>query len=573
MKNTSRIASFLLLALPLASCGSPDVASSSPKPASLRPTFDSIQEKLALHSTITDYYAGEDGGWEEASVADAYSVYTPEYTYYEETRDGTWGYARYDKDDWGYLVTASLDPLTNEVVEDPVLIGGSYTAYKDVFDSPFPYAEDLFDVIDTDDGVAFSLAEPEYFAVDKFAYITMLGTNGLNLVSLELAYDGSVITAIDAVYEDEYGWQRTTFHGDVVDASEVDVVAYPAPVEEAAGQEALSAKLAEIRNLNYTLTVKATLGDEEVSGKVSMTPTGYYTELDPSMHEFDCDSGRYDTPNGSQKYLNRDGVLEDFGLPLKGYTTQSIYGGYWSFTGDVFEVAEDGSYVLPAITGLYDAVTTSLLHESFNLYIGGTPDVGSLVLKIDGEDLVYTYTSATWDGAMRVEGRVSNIGTTVLPVDVATAEPYAPSTSWAEYLTKEWLEDGLEALVALTDDQADAVPFHEIGMGYNMEYTTRGYSYPDGSEVEFIHSFSFTAQVADTAQAVEYYNLYVADLLADSHYTYDSFADKYVYSVDGAPLFSVKLTILSGVQTYIGVMDFCLDVTVTNENEPEAPAW
>ena len=575
MKNVRRIAALLLVALPLASCGGETGggSGSASKPTILRPTFDTIEEKLALHSTITDYYAGEEG-WEEASVADTYSVYTPNYMYYEETRDGSWGYSRFDKSESGYLVTASLDPLTNEVVEEPVSVNGNYTAYDDFFSSPFPYTEDLFDVIDTEDGgIAFTLAIPEYFPAETFANITMLGSGGLSLISLDLAYDGSAITAIDAVYEDDWGWQRTTFHGEVISGSDVDVVPYPTAVPEAEGQDALTAKLAEIRELNYTLSVKATLGEEELNCKLSMTPTGYYTELDPSMHENDFDSGRYDTPNGSQKFINRDGVLEDFNLPLKGYSNQTIYGAYWSFTGNVFEVADDGSYVLPAITGLYEAVSTSLLHESFNFFVGGTPDAGSLRLKIEGEDLVYTYTCETWDGPMSIEGRVSNIGTTTLPVDVSTATPYVPSSTWTEYLTKEWLEDGLDALAALTGDEPDVVPFHEIGMGYNMECITRSYSYPDGNEVEFFHSFSFTAQVADTAQAVDYYDLYVADLLADSHYVYDAFADKYVYTVDGAPVFSVKLTILSGVQTYVGVMDFCLDVTVTNENEPEPPSW
>ena len=554
--------------------------------------IEKISGDLYLAGTSKSYY-NFGVTYEEMSSLDVKTAYTQEFTYYEESDGTSFGHAKF-LNDGGTLATSDLDYKTNEVIVEPYMVGGTYAKYTDVFKNPFPYSDDLFEV-KTEGTIGLKEGAAAYFNVSAFANITTLGTQ-LSLTELTIKYDADYnATEVSATYDDDYGFERSVYSGKFVSSDTIKVVADPVAVEKQDGQETLTNKIKEIKNMNYTCTFEVFqdgMLTPDYTWTHYSTPSAYYTvfpeELRTQAPDFYGSRGVFDTDKGAQPFkVGPDGTSVAYScLPYAGYSAKGNMSQYWNYTGDVFNVNKDGSYSLPVISGLYENLSSGFYLDEGVFYFGMTPDAGSFKITIeDNGDLIYTYTfnlPHELDDGTYIElpyyakGTVSNIGSTTIPVDYKNGAPYTPVTNAADWFEKQSMEDYGEAFAEITHGHADEVPFIETSMSYEANKVGRGVYTGDDEEesdptkwVFWEHSINWVMQCGNAGKQYEVMSYYIDALEANTSYRYDQYADAYIYSDGEKDLFSVHVEGMDDYVTLFASLDYAVKVEVVNLVLPE----
>ncbi len=409
---------------------------------------DEYYSDVTLYSTTDRYYVEMDSieGYEE------YMYYTDE--------DGLIysSYIYYDNEAYNY------GPI--QYIED--YIDDKLSYFDEHFYNPFTEYELHSSYFSENSDGSYTLTYPlNVGEEDSFVFGMLTGYLGYSTsIDVTLNNDSTLKSMeIDGYYY--YSYSTTSYdiraEIEVLDASEINP--YITPYETTEESTKLQNFFNSVNELNYTATVT---DSADSSGEYVMKvdeDTLYYSV--PSEGEYlylDTEDG-LDITSVDNTALTLTGIADS----VDPYKTVSEYIPTINFAAEIFEVQEDGSYVLRTANSFYDYVEHFCIDQWFFDYYEDIVD-GTLriVLSDDGTSATITYDYESYvfyDTYYDVfEGTVttviSNVGNTINDfsayIYTASVEYTAP-TKWSEYSQELW-----DNCYLMCGFDLDEIPFIDI---------------------------------------------------------------------------------------------------------------
>lgn len=487
---------------------------------------------------------------------------------------------RVDKEEDGRAKTVSLNPLTNELVND--YYGDEYNGYypfDSIFMNPFAKSSHCFEMV----GDTLTLKDFESF---NFTALNNILTSGVGFDdvttfdALTIQYQNGKPTTIhvecsNRLFE-EYGELRTSIYdGEFTTVEDIRVTAIPKVRAEQPGQEKLGAMFSRIRQGNYTISVteSSVIEDPEEWGedlpqphvaKSFVTQEGYYNEYVSGFYGQASD-GKYMTEDGLVEFVVEDNMVKETKLPYLSRTVDNYFGFAYNYSPYSFDVNEDNSFTLAAEKGFYNQVWTDLLPD-YNLVSVGIMDIGSLTFVVDEEKDTLSYSYTCFENSEHYEVVVSNIGSTSLPFHSADVVKYVPFTNWTEYCdSSTWNKDWGEALDLITNNNKNVIPFIDFPYNYqrscDAEYDFDFETFK--MTMKFVNSMEIIWEFDTTHEMVENLHALYDQFATIPNYTYDKYSDSFVYETEDAH-FVVQFKLSNGFMSMDGLFNRAIMMTITN---------
>ncbi len=489
----------------------------------LETILESLQGSLALEGEL----------WMTNSSGTSY-IYNDVYVYVAEDRY----YLRldyYGETEYEYRYVASEEGyvMTEDLNYDNTVSNYTYSAlFSDYYWNPFTTLGVTTDDLTENEDGTFTLALPldDGATVDDGELFgTLSGYYGY-ASSVELTVNND--STIAAIHMDAYAntAQTSTWTLDLEVTDPYSIEAIVTPFETTEESETLQAFFDKTLDMNYTAQITA----EDSEG-----------ETDSIYLEALTDKFYYDTGSSEYVYLDTEDGLDITSVTwnddktaataltgvstLNPNNTVADYIRTLRVAAELFEVQDDGSYVLRSEYDIYDYAYLTLIDTLFldnYSYI----DEGSLTITLDeegGATIYYTYTKYVQSGWSYtvvtgwVKTVLSDVGTTE---DRFTGATYTPSaeasapTKWSDLSTSVWNS----ASTWLGVDIDDEVPFIDwtqystySGLATNSQYS----SY----YIIFVLFTYDTAGAADTTSAA---NAYMSELVAEG-FEYNEYSGYY----------------------------------------------
>ncbi|MBO6279980.1 MAG: hypothetical protein J6M95_00160 [Bacilli bacterium] len=496
--------------------------------------------------------------------------------------------ARYDRATDGSVVIYQLNPLTNAVDSIPVT---DYATRQPVpfdaaFGNPFNNAFASGFMNDSENN-RLLLLDPAGLNANYFFNVVMGGEQiGYPLMDFEIGYDENYKpTNIYVMFGQETEWNTTyyEFDGEFIDASEVNVNPVPTPRAVQPGQDKLKSFFDRLHNMNYTVdwNCHMELGEdygyeepyiEDSSLTTYLTPTGYYHDIVGTVNGR-TSQGEIETPEGLVSFEKTDTGYVATKTPRQIRTVENVFGNFWTYSPQSFDVNEDGSFTLANIEGFANYLWLNLITDGT---IYGPTSPTNIKITLDEVNDTLTYVYGNDDGSITCRGVVKNIGTTVLPLSISDIAPCTPITTWQGWYeaNQRWAQNTMDALNLLTGNHPEAIPYLYTPYDYERSMNTKGESefvmepYPHIEEtLEDVQFIKTTHQFDTCNEAVKAFNDAIKQADEGGFFTYDAQKDVYVYKTETIHL-TMKIYI---VKDFVGVIadeifNYGVVVDVRNEN-------
>lgn len=543
MKKSSRLA--LLLVSPLMLVGCKPKAPEK-KVNALEEVIATLSEDFAFEGDLAvKYQFGEDS--QEASIGLKGAV-TSEY-FYEEVEikiDGDVDFTSFKrcKNDEGAIVERFLDPLSNTLEEFELTdYEGNVAAYNDYYGEMFKGTEESWN----DDGKGtLTLLDFDIPFIQKYTQLFYDFMYEFDVIKVTYDVDTCKPTGMFASYsfaddeDPEFSSSTTmTFEGKFIDVKTVEIPGDPKPTPAQPGQDKLEATFEKLREGNFTVSYEYSDGGKTYTPKVYFTEDSYYFEnVNDVAQEHPCFGAFAVEGNGYQKFYYEDGkVYLNHKAAYGSSTHDDFFSNLFLMSGYCFDVKAENEYTLSKESGLSTYISSILGPESLT-GIRAKVTEGTFNLKLNSDGTVsYSYDSSLGT----IKATISNIGTTVFPLDVSDPVPYVPMTSPVEYLYSQWIPEYAEGLIELAQGHDDELPFVEPGTAGDMSMRSRrGYDEETGDFLgEYVMEIDIVNMYTVNALAVQEKAEFDAIAQANPNYRYDEENDGYIYSVDGKDIFEV----------------------------------
>lgn len=466
----------------------------------------------------------------------------------------------------GELIINEINPTTNTV--NPLVAGyaGVAYAYDDMVVNPFVRAHYFFDL---EDGKLVLKDLDSFNGAALWRLLFGIETNPNYLLSelvitLDEAGDPYEITASFGDVTPYYSMVYC-YTGMFVDPGSIDAVESPKPIARQDGQDLLQARFDALKEMNYTLdwTISEKYNEDGEDAEPKVTQVTTYVTKEGYLHDYQegffyADYGAYTTNKGTIPFqFNAEtGKYEDNQVPMQIRDSAARFGSFFQYKAAVFNVEENGSYVLPEVEGLASYVG-NLFDAGAKAYgIPDAADTGSLKIVLN-DDGGFTYTYSFWGEQIKITGIVKNVGTTVMPIDVTLNTPYDVCETWSEWFEagKAW-DSTIEAFNVLTNDNPDIIPFVDWAYSYEMSMDAdQGPLIDEDGNFVFdergmmvwvmnsVASMNWTFEMDTASEAIDTASRYISQLKATDGYTFDLASDSYIYEKD-----ELKFSVHIGVQ-------------------------
>ena len=502
--------------------------------------------------------------------------------FFFRTQDDTYGLDEtlINKDSDGYPITYQLNPITNEVAKYYYGNQNMVFPFDDLFMNPFEKSKRSFEVVDN----KITLVDVDYFSMPSLINVLTVGIGFdgyTDFESLTITYENDVPKAIDVVcYNNEYleyGSSVKMHYSGVfstVDAVKVrDIVE---PRTETSAHQKLRTMFEEIRKGNYTVDVtsETKVEDPEEWGdelpelrkaKVYVTQDGYFQDYISGV--WGSDEGAYKTDDGLVEFeITEDNKLKERKQAYFSRTVDTYFGYAFSYSPASFDVNADGSYTLATEKGFYSYVWTDLLPDLFGVSVG-MMDTGSLKLVIDEEANTLSYTYTCLNGSEIYSTKITNIGTTVLPIQDLEVVKYVPFTNWTEFCdSSSWNKETGQALDLLTNGNKDILPFidspynYQMGVDYDGDYDFN----TNTTNITWFTSMEKVFEVDTAYEQAKYVDHFFNQLFANPKYVWDKETDTFTYKDGDNINFIVKVSTVQNYNSMDGLFKFGVVLEIKN---------
>lgn len=439
---------------------------------------------------------------------------------------------RYDRDENGYMVYKTINPLTNQREDVIVEELGQKLIFDQRVGNPFKN-DNVYKSFELKDNRLVTKStedsDIEFFQYKKLVSASTGGMYG--------DFNRLVITLDENKKPDRlsiYYWnpgkftiQEYTFEGKFITVEEANVPAIPTVHEHKPEHDALQSKFdALFSGMDYQVDYAITQGSRVSELSMYVNSDIYYIDYtyDRSVNV----GGYYVRSQGLTDLVYTDEGVKAKCLPKKVHSVKEIFEPYWRFKAEDFYLDNEGNYVLHDTLLFYDSIRSYLVPDfvAFNFSY-----VNSLSFKftIDGDDLLYTYE--TFDTI--VQARVSNIGSTSMPFTRESIIPYQRRMTMSDLIASlkhpSQRASYEERIGLLTCYNPDILPYVDTAYEHSSKMECIG-----NVEVGLMYTIDiiFNFRFDSSGELWEAMNAYTDLLEANPDYVYDYEKERYLYEHD-----------------------------------------
>ena len=492
---------------------------------------------------------------------------------------------RIDKEVDGRAKVITLDPRTNAPMDN--YLGDEvygYYMFSDLFTNPFIEAIDSFSasknkvtLVDFENMNPIFLtniftAGTGFMDATHFKSMTIDFDSEYNPTTIKIVFEKQLIGNVGQPNVCEYT-------GTFMEFDESIVSSLPTPREAQDGQDTIKHMFNELKKGNYTVNVAAegseTVIPEPMNATSYVTQDGYYNVYTSGFNGKASD-GKYMSNEGLVDFVvTEDNKIKETKKPYTIRTVDYYYGFAWNYVSESFDVNADGTFTLASELGFYDFVWSDLLPD-INVVPVAYVDVGSLNIVVDSVNNKMTYTYTCLDGALSYSTEITNIGSTVFPLDRNDVIKFEGYSNWTDYCaSSSWHDDLSTALDDVTGGSKDDVPYIECPYKYQRTYEgIFDYNwdvYPAEMIMIYVKRLTLVWELDTEDELTSQVNVIYDQLNNNSKYTYNEEENTYYYK-NGDAEFSLTMRTESDYLSIDSVFNYAIIIVITNlvEYNPEA---